>query len=88
MDYHYQLKLLHIYPQIEYFRQLIFSIFFNSSLLLVLIVGIQNSAEKSKIFLFKRETINMPISFIVGASFISGSLIGGLLSLNSNEERN
>ena len=69
-------------------KKLIFSIFFNSSLLLVLIVGIQNSAEKSKIFLFKRETINMPISFIVGASFISGSLAASFFSLFNLEKKN
>ena len=70
------------------FKKLIFSIFFNSSLLLVLIVGIQNSSKKSKIFLFKRETINMPISFIVGASFISGSLAASFLSLFDLEKGN
>ena len=28
------------------------------------------------------ETINLPISFIIGVSFISGSVIGGILSPN------
>ena len=69
-------------------KKLIFSIFFNSSLFLVLIIGIQNSSKKSKIFLFKSESINMPISFIVGSSFISGSLAASFLSFLNLDKRN
>ena len=69
-------------------KKLIFSIFFNSSLFLVLIIGIQNSSKKSKIFLLKSETINMPISFIVGSSFISGSLAASLLSFFNLDKKN
>ena len=29
------------------------------------------------------ETIELPISFIIGTSFISGSILGGLISFNS-----
>ena len=70
------------------FKKLIFSVFFNFSLFLVLIISIQNSSKKSKIFLFKNETINMPISFIVGSSFISGSLTASFLSLFSLDKKN
>ena len=49
---------------------------------------IQNSSEKRKVNFLMNETVKLPVSFIVGISFISGSLSGGLLSLNSNEERN
>ena len=64
-------------------KRIFFSLFFNSSLFLVLIIGIQNSSKKSKIYFFKNETINLPISFIIGASFISGSLAASFLSTNS-----
>ena len=51
-------------------------------------VGIQNSSEKRKVNFLISDTVKLPVSFIVGVSFISGSLFGGLLSLNSNKERN
>ena len=61
-------------------KKIFFSIFFNSSLFILLIIGIQNSSKKSKIYFFKKETVYLPISFIVGGSFISGSLTASLLS--------
>ena len=63
-------------------KKLFFTITFNFSLFLLLMVGIQNSSNKSKINLIINETINLPISFIVGISFISGSLTGGILFSN------
>ena len=45
-------------------------------------VGIQNSTDKKKVNLIYNETINLPVSFIVGASFITGSLIGSFFKLN------
>ena len=62
-------------------KRLIFSITFNSCLFLLLIIGIQNSSSKRKVNLFKKETIALPISFIVGASFISGSITGSFLPI-------
>ena len=56
-------------------------IIFNTSLFLLLIIGIQNSSKKSKVDFIFNETITLPISFIVGTSFISGSLAGSLISL-------
>ena len=64
-------------------KKIFFSIFFNSSLFILLIIGIQNSSKKSKIYFFKKETVYLPISFIVGGSFIGGSLTASLLSLNT-----
>ena len=61
---------------------------FNVSLFLILIVGIQNSLEKRKVNLIISDTVKLPVSFIVGISFISGSLVGSLLSLNSKKEIN
>ena len=63
------------------FRKLFFSITFNSCLFLLLIIGIQNSSSKRKINLFKNETIALPISFIVGVSFITGSITGSFVPI-------
>ena len=63
------------------FKKLIFSISFNSCLFLLLIIGIQNSSNKREVNLFKKETIALPISFIVGVSFITGSMIGSFVPI-------
>ena len=68
------------------FKNLFFIIFFNSSLFLMLIIGIQNSLNKSKVNLVISETVNLPISFIIGTSFISGSLLGGVISVNKKKD--
>ena len=64
------------------FKKLFFTFAFNFSLFLLLMIGIQNSASKKKVNLIAKETIELPISFIVGVSFISGSLTGSLLKIN------
>ncbi len=66
------------------FRKFLFSFAFNSSLFLFLIIGIQNSTTKNKVNLFIDETVNLPISFIVGTSFLSGSILGSLLTINND----
>ena len=63
-------------------RKLFFIVSFNSCLFLLLIIGIQNSSKKSRINFLLDETISLPISFIVGSSFISGSIIGSFLTIN------
>ena len=69
-------------------RKILFSFLFNSSLFFVLIIGIQNSSNKSKVNLLVNETINLPIGFIVGTSFISGSIIGTSLgNMRSSKKR-
>ena len=70
------------------FRKLLFATTFNLSLLLMLIIGIQNSANKSKVNLIINQSVKLPISFIIGVSFISGSLIGNLLSLQQSSNKN
>ncbi|MDA9692788.1 hypothetical protein N9U82_05115 [Prochlorococcus sp. AH-736-N03] len=67
-------------------KKLIFHIIFNFSLFLILIIGIQNSSQKRKVNFLNTETIKLPISFIVGVSFISGSIAGSLLNINSEEK--
>ena len=67
-------------------KKVIFSILFNTSLFAVLLIGIQNSSSKSKVNLLSNETVKLPLSFIVGTSFISGSILGSLIDTNMNNE--
>ena len=62
------------------------ALIFNSCLFVVLFIGIQNSSNKSKVDLLIDETIELPISFIVGSSFILGSIFGSFLVLDMNNE--
>ena len=70
---------------IPIFKKLLFTIIFNTSLFLILIIGLQNSSDKKNINLLINKTVNLPIGFIVGVSFISGSVVGNLLTNNFNE---
>ena len=63
-------------------QQLIFIFSFNLSLFLLLMIGIQNSSIRKNVNLLITETITLPISFIIGVSFISGSLTGNLLKMD------
>ena len=67
------------------YRKLFFSVIFNCSLFSLLIIGIQNSDQKSKVNLLINETIRLPISFIIGTSFISGSIFGSLFKLSTTK---
>ena len=67
-------------------KKIIFATTFNSCLFLLLIVGIQNSSNKSKINFLTNETVKLPISFIIGVSFIGGSVLGSFLKLNLNNK--
>ena len=69
------------------FKKLFFTITFNFCLFLLLMIGIQNSTNKTKINLISNESVNLPISFIVGISFITGSLTGGILSSNFHNKK-
>ena len=68
-------------------KKLFFTITFNFSLFLILMVGIQNSSNKTRVNLIINETVNLPISFIVGISFITGSLTGSILSSNFQKNK-
>ena len=63
-------------------KRIIHTLTFNSCLFFLLLIGIQNSSNKSKINFLINETVQLPISFIIGSSFIGGSLIGSLLTIN------
>jgi len=64
------------------FKKFILPVSFNSCLFLFLIIGIQNSSIKSKVNLLIDETVSLPVGFIIGSSFISGSILGSLLNLD------
>ena len=63
-------------------KKLIHALTFNTCIFFLLLVGIQNSSNKSKVNFLINETVKLPISFIIGSSFIGGSLIGSLLTIN------
>ena len=67
-------------------QQLLFILSYNLSLFLLLMIGIQNSSIRKNVNLLIAETITLPISFIIGVSFISGSLTGNLLKMNFNNK--
>ena len=56
------------------FKKFFFTTIYNFCLFLILIIGIQNSNNKSKVYFLNNETIEMPLSFILGISFITGSI--------------
>tara|TARA_B100000575_G_C22916271_1_gene531796 strand:+ start:583 stop:807 length:225 start_codon:yes stop_codon:yes gene_type:complete len=70
------------------FKKILYTIALNSALFLLLIIGIQNSSNRSKVKLLIGETVSLPLSFIIGISFISGSVSGSLLTINFNRKRN
>ena len=63
-------------------KKIFFATTFISCLFLLLIIGIQNSSYKSKVNFLINETVKLPISFVIGSSFISGSIIGSLFNIN------
>ena len=71
----------------EALKKIIFSITFNSCLFLLLIIGIQNSSNKTRVNLFKKDTVALPISFIVGVSFITGSITGSFVPIFFDEKK-
>ena len=67
-------------------KRIIFAITYNLCLFCLLMIGIQNSTNKSKVNFLINETIKLPVSFIIGTNFICGSFIGSLLTINSNKK--
>ena len=68
-------------------KKVLFTILLNSTLLLILIIGIQNSSNKSKVKFMLGETVSLPISFVIGISFISGSISGSILTMNFGNKK-
>ena len=69
-----------------FFKKLLNSAIFNSCLFVLLFIGIQNTSNKSKVDFLINETIELPISFLVGSSFIVGSIFGSFVDINMNNE--
>ena len=69
-----------------FIKKLLFSAVFNSCLFVLLFIGIQNSSNKGKVDLLINETVELPISFLVGSSFILGSIFGSFINLNMYDE--
>jgi len=65
-----------------FIKKLLYSAIFNSCLFVLLLIGIQNSSNKSKVDFLINETIELPISFVVGSSFILGSILGSFIDFN------
>ena len=68
-------------------KNLFYPVTLNFFLFLILMIGIQNSSSRKKVNLIINETVSLPISFIVGISFISGSLTGAILKINLNDKK-
>ena len=68
------------------FKRFFLATFFNSFLFVILFIGIQNSSNKSKVDILIGETIELPIGFIVGSSFILGSILGSFFNFNIHNE--
>ena len=67
-------------------KKFLLTAIFNSSLFVILFIGIQNSSNKQKVNFLINETIELPISFIAGSSFILGSILGNFIILDFNNE--
>ena len=69
-----------------FIKKLFHSAIFNSCLFAILFIGIQNSSNKSKVDFLINKTIELPISFVVGTSFILGWILGNFIDFNMNNE--
>lgn len=65
-------------------KKILNTLILNITFFMILIIGIQNSNEKSNVNFLNKTTINLPISFIAGSSFIFGSVLASLWSFNQN----
>ena len=63
-------------------KKFLFNTSINITFFIMLLIGIQNSSNKAKVNFLINETIGLPVSFIIGTSFISGALIGGFINFN------
>ena len=67
-------------------RKLFFILSLNFSMFLLIMIATQNSLEKRKVNFILGETISLPIGFIIGVSFLSGSITGSILTFKSNNK--
>ena len=71
---------------IDYIKKISLILLFNTFIFIMMLISIQNSNYKSKVNLIFFETINLPLSFIIGSSFILGSLTGTIAISNRIEK--
>ena len=71
---------------IDSIKKISLIVLFNSFIFIMMLISIQNSNYKSKVNLIFFETINLPLSFIIGSSFILGSLTGTIAISNRREK--
>ena len=57
-----------------------FNLFLNLILFIFMILCIQNTSKNKNIDFIFFKTIPLPVSFIIGSSFIFGSINGGLIA--------
>tara|TARA_Y100001933_G_C18499685_1_gene356075 strand:+ start:268 stop:486 length:219 start_codon:yes stop_codon:yes gene_type:complete len=57
-----------------------FNLFLNLILFIFMILCIQNTSKNKNIDFIFFKTIPLPVSFIIGSSFILGSINGGLIA--------
>ena len=55
------------------------SLLLNLTLFLSVLFIIQNSQDKKIVIFLNKESVKMPISFVIGTSFVSGSICGGFI---------
>tara|TARA_B100000242_G_scaffold258883_1_gene203391 strand:+ start:349 stop:570 length:222 start_codon:yes stop_codon:yes gene_type:complete len=60
-------------------KKFVYVFTFNLTLFFILMIGIQNSNDKNKVNFIFNESIELPNSFILGLSFIFGSVSGSIL---------
>ena len=70
-------------------KKIFFMVIFNSCLFSILVIGLQNNSNKNRVNLIIEETVKLPLGFIVGSSFIAGSIIGNLFNFGlDNKNKN
>ena len=69
-----------------FIKKFLNSAIFNSCLFAILFIGIQNSSNKSKVDFLINKTIELPISFVIGSSFLLGSILGSFIDSNMKNE--
>ena len=62
-------------------KKVIYTILFQFTIFSILIIGIQNSSQKSRVNFLINESVELPISFIIGLGFITGSFLGNITDL-------
>ena len=68
-------------------KKIFFITIFNSCLFALLVVGLQNNSNKTRVNLLIEETVKLPIGFIAGTSFITVSIIGSFFNLGLDSKK-